>query len=735
MIVETTTYYPAEKAALVAGFNTNGDIKSKISTTLTPTSTFPLDGLYVRTEFVGYAFFPHFTSRGDDISQLKNLADDIPGLIAATSTQNAAAGFDTDGWMKSSVSIPPNTQPPGFADSDRRGIYLRTAWPDFAFLCGYDSPGNNIGTPIKGTVEQMILAARANASIVAFTTDGNMKSALASDPTLLPKPDKLSLSGVYVKTVPVPDLKNITSSIPSLPPSRPGGTGLTSPVPASNSTIPTADSTALEPQRKNSTLPAPGNASSTAPVPTSADSTVPEPQGTNVTPPALGSTNSTTPAAVSVDSTVPEPQHTNVTSPVQGGTSLTPPVAISTSATAPNHINFPPVSGGTSATASVPISTDATVPAPKHITLTPPVPESVTLTPSHPDTTLSEHTTILSRPVSELPELLALTDPPFGEGEFNVYLFAFKVTAFIWGAYFIKDSANRLRYNSAVSAQSADVFQRTQAAALANPTNARAIWMQGASQAHGMRNLLLQETRDRTTPLGRALAQSIKPNGKPYLYYLNLNANKKFHTNFENLDDTQAATIAADTIRSAGRANPNITYIMRGLRISGQALVIAGCVISVYSVVIADDWRIELAQQAGSWYAAISLGQAGSGVGAVFGPLGAILGGLAGGLAGAYGVPALANWFFGGSSSLSALELLGDMHDEVHAAVNREMKMSGASFHVHRVHATHLSVASAIASSDKAARQSHAVAMVSTTSEDNLAGAKTNDVRLCFAKP
>lgn len=613
MIVETLTYYPAEKAALVAGFNTNGDIKSKINSKLTPSSTFPLDGLYIRTEFLGYAFFPHFTSRGNDIAQLKNLADDVPGLIAATSTQATVAGFDTDGWTKTALTIPPTTQPPGFADSDRRGIYLRTSWPDFAFLCGYDSPGNDIGTPIKGTVEQMIVAARADSRIVAFSTDGNMKSAVAKDPVQLSRPDKLSLSGVYVKIPAVPDLKTFST----LPPARDGSTSPIGPVP------------------------------------------------------------------ISTDSTTTVPESTNLTVP--------PP--------APEHANLPSS-----------------------------IPESITLTSPNPDTTLHETASLVTAPDLEL-TTLALTDPPFGEGEFNGYLFAFKATAFIWGTYFIKDSTVRLNYTSAVATQSAEIFQLTQQAAAANPANARTIWMQGASQAHSMRNLLLQQTRDQTTPLGRAFAQSIKPNGKPYLFYLNLNAQKKFSTPFQQLTDAQAATVAGDTIRSAGRANLNITNIMRGVRVSGQALVLVGCVTSMYSVVVEDDWRLEMAKQAGSWYGAIAAGQAGSGIGAIFGPAGAVLGGLAGGCAGSFTgivVPNLAKWFFGGSSSLSAVELLGDMHDAAHAAVTEIMKTSGANFHVHRVHGVHLS----LGSSDEADLRNHAMTMVSTSSEENLTEGSSEEVRL-----
>jgi len=62
----------------MAGFNTDGWVKAKILSKLTHFSDFPLDGLYIRTEFQGYEFFQGVDSPGGDITRRSEYIDNGP---------------------------------------------------------------------------------------------------------------------------------------------------------------------------------------------------------------------------------------------------------------------------------------------------------------------------------------------------------------------------------------------------------------------------------------------------------------------------------------------------------------------------------------------------------------------------------------------------------------------------------------------------------------------------------
>lgn len=186
----------------VAAFNTHGYVKSKVQY---PLSDFKdatsLDGIYIRTDFPGFNFFPRCDSKGNDIIDATDKANDIPSLITSCHDGEAkgAYAFNTMGWIKNKVTIPPSKV--DYFHDDSEGIYVRTEWPDFVYLPGIVSPGNDI-TQITGkNVAELIVEARNDARVVAFNTNGWMKSAVASEPGSPSQPQNV-LFGTYVK-VPV----------------------------------------------------------------------------------------------------------------------------------------------------------------------------------------------------------------------------------------------------------------------------------------------------------------------------------------------------------------------------------------------------------------------------------------------------------------------------------------------------------------------------------------------------
>ncbi|KAI0972086.1 hypothetical protein F4678DRAFT_479067 [Xylaria arbuscula] len=193
----------------IAAFNTNGWVKSKVQFPLADfKDATSLDGIYIRTDFLGFNFFPRCDSSGNDIIDSTNKANDIPSLIKSCvdGETKGAFGFNTMGWVKNKVTIPPSSA--SYFSDDTQGIYVRTEWPDFVYLPGLVSPGNDITQYEGKSVAELIELARKDSKVVAFNTNGWMKSNVASEPDM-PSQAQEVLFGTYVKVPAESDLLEV----------------------------------------------------------------------------------------------------------------------------------------------------------------------------------------------------------------------------------------------------------------------------------------------------------------------------------------------------------------------------------------------------------------------------------------------------------------------------------------------------------------------------------------------
>lgn len=151
------------------------------------------------------------------------------------------------------------------------------------------------------------------------------------------------------------------------------------------------------------------------------------------------------------------------------------------------------------------------------------------------------------------------------------------------GAHFALDSAARQAYSRQIRAM-ADKL-RTDA------TNGRITWAQAAKQAQETRNLIIELVRSRSTPVGRAVAESLKREGRT----LNeLVARKSLQlygrdADFGRLSASQQNQVYADIVKSAGKSNPRVTVLMRRLSYAGRGLIVLSLALSVYKVAMAED--------------------------------------------------------------------------------------------------------------------------------------------------
>lgn len=186
----------------IAAFNTAGWVKTKVTYPLTKVNytAGSVGGTYVRTKFRDFCFFPKVDSPGNDIGQTPNAKDDVPALIRADNALTQSAGFNTLGWHKSHITVPP-TVADVFMTEPYQGFYARCCWPDFIHLPGLDSPYNDIRKISNVQVFELIKAARNDPTAVAVNTSGWLKNNLVDNPVDFPGADKLQ--GIYVKDLPL----------------------------------------------------------------------------------------------------------------------------------------------------------------------------------------------------------------------------------------------------------------------------------------------------------------------------------------------------------------------------------------------------------------------------------------------------------------------------------------------------------------------------------------------------
>ena len=197
------------------------------------------------------------------------------------------------------------------------------------------------------------------------------------------------------------------------------------------------------------------------------------------------------------------------------------------------------------------------------------------------------------------------------------------------GAETTWDSVVRQVYNKGAAAIRAQAEQLVRTGQMT--TEQARVW------ANGQRNALLQACRDKSSPLGRAIAEAIKP--KP-----------KTVADLEKLGKS-----AAGIIESAGKTNPYVNRVAVGFRYGGPTLLVIGLAFSAYHISTAPEherWHV-IAQEAGTWAGALAGGWAGGAGGAKAGAAigtfiepggGTAIGGVAGGVIGTIGGAIAGGW-------------------------------------------------------------------------------------------
>ncbi len=116
-------------------------------------------------------------------------------------------------------------------------------------------------------------------------------------------------------------------------------------------------------------------------------------------------------------------------------------------------------------------------------------------------------------------------------------------------------------------------------------------WKQAASQAQEMRNSIMDILRGRSTPVGRAVAESLKREGKSLNELIARKTRQLFgsQADFTRLSSAQQNQVYANIVKSAGKPNPKMNALMRGASRAGRSLIILSIALSVYTIASAED--------------------------------------------------------------------------------------------------------------------------------------------------
>ncbi len=146
------------------------------------------------------------------------------------------------------------------------------------------------------------------------------------------------------------------------------------------------------------------------------------------------------------------------------------------------------------------------------------------------------------------------------------------------GAHFIVDSEARKAYAKQIKAMATEL--RAQANA------GKITWLNAARNAKDARNLTMELIRSRSTPVGLAMAQRLKSEGKTLNELVARKTAQLYGKSsiFSKLTPAQQNVVYAEIVKSAGKTNPKVSIAMRKLSYAGRGFIVISIAISVYTV-------------------------------------------------------------------------------------------------------------------------------------------------------
>ena len=153
----------------------------------------------------------------------------------------------------------------------------------------------------------------------------------------------------------------------------------------------------------------------------------------------------------------------------------------------------------------------------------------------------------------------------------------------------IKDSSVRAQYMRDITATSNEYRNLIQVGKMTA--------QDAAEQVSSLRNNIMDLSRLRSSPIGRAYAMKLKRYGRSMAELTEKYAQRQFRKGFETLSESQKTKNYLEIVRSAGRHDPAVAALAQKLGKIGRRLFLVSLAVAVYEVYEAEDKPMEVARQ------------------------------------------------------------------------------------------------------------------------------------------
>lgn len=179
---------------------------------------------------------------------------------------------------------------------------------------------------------------------------------------------------------------------------------------------------------------------------------------------------------------------------------------------------------------------------------------------------------------------------PNTEAAFDAAMDQLRVQTMNVAAHLSIDPAVRLSYGRNIQAMSQDLRMQVKLGLIS--------WSQAAAQANVLRNELMDLARSRSTPIGKAMAESLKFKGKTLNELVARYAMELYGTSadFNGLTREQKNAVYAKVVERSGISNPKVNLRMARLSAAARAIWVVSISLAVYNIATAED-KVQAAQK------------------------------------------------------------------------------------------------------------------------------------------
>jgi len=160
---------------------------------------------------------------------------------------------------------------------------------------------------------------------------------------------------------------------------------------------------------------------------------------------------------------------------------------------------------------------------------------------------------------------------------------ALKAEAANIGAHVNLDAEARLLYVKQIAAMSNELK--------AQVAMGKLTWSQAAVQAQQARNSIMEIIRTRNTPVGRAISERLKKEGRTLNELIARKVQQLFGdtAKFGELTAAEQNSVFSEIVIAAGKSDPKVTLTVAQLSKAGRGLIIISLALSVYTVATAEN--------------------------------------------------------------------------------------------------------------------------------------------------